>query len=116
MKKNKQPFDFDHHDLAGHASVDFAGRNDFAGFAEKLTGYNPLRYSPVALRLFMQKGEPVMTLYALDNSKKKIDGKLPVKKFKLKMQINELFAMIKKFDFTVSDGRYDIGDIVVTNK
>jgi hypothetical protein len=64
----------------------------------------------------MQKGEPVMTLYALDNTKKKENGKLPVKKFKLKMKISELFTMIKKFDFTVSDGRYNIGDILITNK
>src|SRR3954470_20447520 len=115
MKQSKQPFDYDHHDLAGHASVDFAGRTGFSAFAEKIAGYNPLRYSPVALRLFMQKGEPVMTLYALDNMKAKENGKLPVKKVKLKMKLNELFSFIKKFDFTVSDGRYDIRDIVVTN-
>jgi hypothetical protein len=116
MKKSKQPFDYDHHDLAGHASVDFAGRTDFNAFAEKLTGYNPLRFSPVALRLFMQRGEPVMTLYAVDNMNAKKNGKIPVKKFKLRMKFEELFSMIKKFDFTVSDGRYDIGDIIVTNK
>ena len=81
-----------------------------------MTGYNPIRYSPVALRMFMQKGEPVMTLYALDNMKRKNDGKLPVKKFKLRLKIEELFSMIKKFDFTVTDGKYDIGKILVVNK
>jgi hypothetical protein len=116
MKRNKQPFDYDHHDLAGHASVDFAGKTNFSAFAEKIAGYNPLRFSPVALRMFVQKGEPVMTLYALDNMKAKEDGKLPVKKFKLKMEWKKFFALIKKFDFTVSDGRYDLNDIVVTNK
>jgi hypothetical protein len=116
MKQSKQPFDYEHHDLAGHASVDFHGKNDFSSFAEKLTGYNPLRFAPVALRLYMQKGEPVVTLYALDNRKEKEKGKLPVKKFKLKISMQELFSMIKKFDFTVSDGKYDINEIVVTNK
>lgn len=116
MKQSKQPFDYNHHDLAGHASVDFAGRTDFSAFAQKIAGYNPLRYSPVAMRLFMQKNQPVVTLYALDNMKAKEKGKLPVKKFKLKMDMKEIFSMIKKFDFTVSDGRYDLRDIVVTNK
>lgn len=116
MKQKKQPFDYDHHDLAGHASVDFHGRMNFSSFAEKITGYNPQRFSPVAFRLFMQKGEPVLTLFALDNTKTKENGKLPVKKFKLKMNFNELFSFIKKFDFTVSDGKFDINDIVVTNK
>jgi hypothetical protein len=116
MKQKKQPFDYDHHDLSGHASVDFPGSTTFSTFAQRLTGYNADRFSPVALRVFVQKGQPVMTLYALDNSKKSEDGKIPVKKFKLKMDFAELFSMVKKFDFTVSDGMHDISEIVVTNK
>jgi hypothetical protein len=116
MKKNKQPFEKNEHDLTGHASVDFLGREDFSAFASKLTGYNPDRFAPVALRMFIQKGEPILTLYALDMNKEKTDGKLPVKKFKMKMELTEMLKMMKRFDFTVSDGKYDISDIVVTNK
>jgi hypothetical protein len=116
MKTKKQPFDYDHHDLAGHASIDFAGRNDFSSFAERITGYNPERFSPVALRMFVQKGQPILTLYALDKSKEAARGKIAVKKFKLRLAMHEILSMIKRFDFTVSDGKYDIRDIVVTNK
>jgi hypothetical protein len=115
MKKS-QPFERNQHDLSGHASVDFAGRDTFASFSEKLTGYNPERFSPVALRMFVQKGEPVFTLYAVDKSKKAEKGKLPVKKFKLRLSMIEMLTMIKRLDFTVTDGAYDLRDIVVTNK
>jgi hypothetical protein len=116
MKKSKQPFEKKQHDLTGYANVDFTGRDDFSAFATKLTGYNPSRFSPVALRMFIQKGEPILTLYALDKGKEEQKGKLPVKKFKLKMELEELLKMVKRFDFTVTDGNYDVSEIVVTNK
>lgn len=116
MKTSKQPFDTSNHDLAGFASVDFSGRNDFSSFAERLTGYNAARFSPVALRLFVQKGQPIITLYALDKSKEKVKGKLPVKKFKLRLPLAEVLTMIKRFDFTVTDGSFDLRDIIITNK
>ena len=118
MNRNKQPFDLKHHDLAGHASVDFHGRETFETFSERLTGFNPERFSPVALRLFVQKGEPIITLYALDKSKKDgaKKGTLPVKKFKAKIPLQEFLTLVKRFDFTVTNGEYDLEDIVVTNK
>lgn len=118
MKTQKQPFDFDHHDLAGHASLDFPGRVSFQDFAVRLTGYNPERFSPVALRFFIQKGEPVVTLYALDKTRNAKDdkGKVPVKKFKSKISVTELLMLVKKFDFTVSNGEYDLGELLVNKK
>jgi hypothetical protein len=118
MKTKKQPFDYEHHDLAGHASVDFPGRVSFQDFAVRLTGYNPDRFSPVALRFFVQKGEPVITLYALDKSAngKENKGKLPVKKFKSKVTLQDLLQLVKRFDFTVSDGEYDLSELLVKNK
>jgi hypothetical protein len=117
MKKKKQPFEKDHHDLSGYASVDFAGRVSFDAFASRLTGYNPERFEPVALRMFVQKGAPILTLYAVDKSKDgKEKGKLPVKKFKLKSDLAEVMSLIKRFDFTVTNGEYDISEMIVTNK
>lgn len=116
MKTRKQPFDYDHHDLAGHASLDFPGRVSFQDFAVRLTGYNPDRFKPVALRFFVQRGEPILTLYALDVTKEKLNGKLPVKKFKAKIPLSDLLILVKRFDFTVSDGEYDLKDLLVSNK
>jgi hypothetical protein len=120
MKKNKtQPFD-QHHDLSGYASIDLFNKDDFNSFAFKLTAYNADRFEPVALRVFFQRGNPVVTLYALDTFKQEQSNypkdKLPVKKFKLKLSWDEFIRHIKRFDFTVSNGAFDIENMLVMNK
>lgn len=116
MSKSNQPFEKDQHDLTGHASLDFSGRDTFSTFSQRLAGYSPERFAPVALRVFFQKGEPIVTLYAQDKMKKGERGKIPVKKFKIRISFDEFIGMVKRFDFTVSDGKFNIRDIVVTNK
>ena len=119
-KKNGIPFETREHDLTGFASVDFHSKSDFNSFASKLVEYNPNRFEPVALRVFVQNGEPVITLYALDTFKQEQSDfpldKLPVKKFKLKISWDEFFKYVKQFDFTVSNEAFDIKDILVVNK
>lgn len=114
------PFETRAHDLTGSASVDFYDKDDFNSFAAGLAKYNPNRFEPVAMRVFVQKGAPIVTLYALDTHKQELSDypadKLPVKKFKLKMSWEDFFMHVKKFDFTVSNEAFDLQDILVTNK
>jgi hypothetical protein len=116
----KQPFETDAHDLTGSAAVDFYDKDDFNTFAAQLAKYNPNRFDPVALRVFVQKGAPIVTLYALDTQKQEQSDypadKLPVKKFKLKISWAEFFKYVKRFDFTVSNQAFDLQDILVLNK
>ena len=119
MKKN-QSFEMKEHDLTGYASIDLFRKNDFNSLGERLTNYNPDRYEAVALRFFVQKGKPILTLYALDKFKQDQSNypkdKLPVRKFKLSIDWDEFLSKIKRFDFTVSNGAFDIKDILVINK
>ena len=112
MKKDL-PFEREKHDLTGNASVDLLRTDDFETFASKLTGFNRDRFSPVALRLYMHRRKPVVTLYALDKTKKKQGGKFQARKFKLRLGIEEMIKMIKSFDFTVSNGDYDLSKMHV---
>jgi len=112
MKKN-QPFEREKHDLTGNASVDLLHTDDFDSFALKLTGFNKDRFSPVALRMYMHRQKPVVTLYALDKTKKKERGRFQARKFKLRMGIDEMIKLINGFDFTVSNGSYDLSKMHV---
>jgi hypothetical protein len=117
---SRQPFETRAHDLTGSASLDFYDKDDFNSFAAGLAKYNPNRFDPVAVRLFVQKGAPIVTLYALDQQKQEQSdypaNKLPVKKFKLKLSWEEFFKYVKRFDFTVSNEAFDLRDILVLNK
>src|SRR5438045_680718 len=119
MKKRKQHFETDGHDLSGYASVDLY-KNDFNSFASKIAKYNPERFDAVALKVFMKNSKPVITLYALDkmyNAAKQLPKKkFPVKKFKLNIGLNDFISNIKQFDFVVSNGKYDVNEMVVENK
>ncbi len=120
MRKNKTPFAAKEHDLAGYAAINFYPKNDFLTFASGIAGFNISRHKPVALRMYSQKGEPVFTLYAIDllkqEDKSLPKGKVAVKKFKLSMSFDEFMSKIKSFDFTVTDGEFDIKDILVVKK
>jgi len=116
----KQPFDTRHHDLSGCANIDLFDKDDFNTLAEKITNYNPDRFDPVALRIFVQKGKPVITLYALDTYRQESPSvpknKLPVRKFKLKLSWDQFLSKVKRMDLTVTNDGYNLEDILVINK
>ena len=118
--KIKQPFERSEHDLTGMASIDLYRKDDFNSFAARFANYNPNRFDPVALRVFVQKGKPLITLFALDTYKQEQSrypvDKLPVKKFKLALGWDDFFKYIKRFDFTVSNEAFDLKNMLVTNK
>lgn len=119
MKKNAQPFETKGHDLSGNASLDVP-RKDFNLFASDLAKYNPDRFDAAAIKIFVSKGEFIVTIFAVDKFKQEQNDypkdKLPVKKFKLFLEWEEFISRIKNFDVVLSNGAYDIEDIVVQNK
>jgi hypothetical protein len=120
LEGGAQLFETRGHDLTGYASIDFYDKDDFNSFAASLAGYNPNRFEPVALRVFVQKGEPLVTLFALDTFRQERSNypanKLPVKKFRFALSWDNLFHYVKRFDFTVSNESYPIADMLVMNK
>ena len=119
--KKKQPFETDAHALTGKSSIDLFRKEDLNSLAQKLIpNYNPDRFDASALRFFVQKGEPVITLYAVDKVKQDDDdyphNKLPVKKFKIRIPFDEFVRHFKRFDVTLTNEAYDIGDMLVLNK
>jgi len=120
MKKN-QPFETKAHPLNGMGAMDLFRNEDLNSLASRLiTSYNPDRFDASALRLFVQKGTPVLTIYAVDKLKQEdksfAKNKLPVRKFKIKMPLEELMNHIKRFDVTLSNEAYDLQDMLVINK
>jgi hypothetical protein len=116
-----QPFETIGHDLSGQASLNFYDKDNFNTFAAKIAGYNPDRFDPVALKVYVEGSEVIVTLYAVDRSKQEQTDsfppdKLPVRKFKLEMNWLKFLSYIKQFDMVVSDGSFDIRDMVVVNK
>jgi hypothetical protein len=119
--KNKIPFETEKHSLTGNAAVDLFRKEDLNSLATRLiAGYNPDRLDAMGIRLFVQKDQPVITLYAVDKFRQDQNNypkdKLPVKKFKIKISFNEFLKHIKRFDFTLSNDAYDIKDMLVENK
>jgi hypothetical protein len=115
------PYETECHPLNGNAAIDLYPDEDLNALAVKLIkGYDTDRYDAAAIRLFVQKREPVITLYAVDKYRRDHDDfpkdKLPVKKFKMIIPFEEFLKHIKRFDFTISNGAYDIENILVTNK
>ena len=96
-----QPFETEEHELTGKAAMDLFRKDDFNTLALKLVeGYNPDRFDAAAIRVFVQKGAPVVTLYAVDKFKQDQDdypkNKLPVKKFKLKLSLEDFIRHFKR--------------------
>jgi hypothetical protein len=115
-----QPFETEEHDLTGHASVDFYNKGDFMVLAQKLiANYDPSRFEPFALRFFILRKKPIITFYAFDKSKKNkglFTDKLPAKKFKTTLSLEDFLALIKSIDFTVTNKIFDIKNMLVINK
>ncbi len=120
MRRNKSPFAGDKHDLSGYAAINFYEEHNFDSFASAVPGFNSSRHKLVALRMYVEEGEPVITVYATDLLSEGKSGipkdKIPVKKFKIELSFEEFMKRIKSFDFTVTDGKVDITDIQVVNK
>jgi hypothetical protein len=119
--KFTQPFDSKHHSLVGFAALDLYKKEDLNTLAVRfINGYNPDRFDAMALRFFVQKNEPVIVLYSVDTYKLEDDNyppdKLPVKKFRIRIPFDQLIRKIKRFDFTLSNDSYDIGDMLILNK
>jgi hypothetical protein len=120
MKTSDQPFETNGHALTGKASLDFVNREDFNTFALRITGYNPDRFDPVALKVFASLNNWIITLYALDKNRQQQEGapveKLPVKKFKMEMDSPTFLSCIRSFDLVVTNRAFDIDDIEVINR
>src|SRR5947209_8115352 len=102
-----QPFETNFHNLTGKAAIDFFPKEDFNSLIQKLvSNYNPDRFEATALRFFIQKGKPVVTIYAVDKFGQENNNypknKLPVKKFKINISFEDFFKHVKRLDFTVT--------------
>jgi hypothetical protein len=118
MDPKSQPFEINGHDLVGLTSLDFYDKDNFNTFAAKIANYDPMQFDPVALKVFFFEGNLIVTLYALDKTQEKSntpDAKLPVQKFKLDIPLHEFIKHVKHFDMVVSDGAYDLKDMLVVN-
>jgi hypothetical protein len=116
----EQPFEKREHGLTGYASLEFLKNGGFNELAAAIADYNPDRFDPVALKILAGGSGFIVTLYALDKSAREKsvipDDKLPVKKFKIEMEWQQLMQHIRQFDIIVSDEAYPISDILVLNK
>src|SRR5690242_1694852 len=104
--KKKQPFETEAHLLTGKSAMDLFRKEDLNSLAMKLIpNYNPDRFDASALRFFVQKGNPVVTLFAVDKQKQEGNQfpkqKIPVKKFKLKIPFEDFIRHFKRFDVTL---------------
>jgi hypothetical protein len=83
------------------------------------TDFDTRRFDIVAVRLFSGK-EHVLTVYAADkdNTSTTITpGRYPVKKFKFILSSpDEFYEVVEAFNFTVSNGEYQLDDMTVMNK
>jgi hypothetical protein len=121
FSRNPPPFETRMHSLSGYASMDLKSKEDLNSLALKFVErYNPDRFDAMALRMFIQGKEPSLYLYSVDKFKMEQDNypknKLPVKKFKLNITFEKLMHVVKRFDFTLGNDAYDIGDMLITNK
>ena len=119
--KNEIPFETKAHSMTGKGSIDFLGKDDLNTFATKLIpNFNPDRFDALGLRFYAYKDLPLITFYAVDKFKQEQENypkdKIPVKKFKLKMSFCDFLQHLKSFNLTLTNGNYDMEDILVMNK
>ena len=116
----EQPFETEGHDFSGMASLDLHDAQAFYDFLSKTANYDADRYDPIALKVFVSENHPTVTLYVLDKSAQEKDNypkdKLPTRKLKLQLSWSELFMFVRRFDLVVTNGGYNIADMVVINK
>lgn len=116
---NEQPFETEGHDFTGKASLDLHDQQAFYAFLASIAEYDPDRYDPVALKIYIAENHPVVTLYVLDKNAQESGeypkDKLPVRKLHLQLQWGELFSFVRSFDLVVTPGSYDVKDMRVIN-
>lgn len=115
----QQPFETRGHDFSGMASLDLHDQQAFYAFLSSVAEYDPDRYDPVALKIYITENHPSITLFVVDKNVQEAGdypkGKLPVRKLHLQLQWGELFSFIRRFDLVVSSGTYDVKDMLVIN-
>lgn len=116
-EKKMPPNETRYNDLAGIVSINLGEHEDFNIFASELAHYSPDRFKAIALKVFIEK-EPIITLYARDkwNSEPTVSGKMPVRKFKIRMGLEEFFKKMQQCNFLVTTGEVDIEDMEVVNR
>jgi hypothetical protein len=116
----EQPFETEGHDFSGLASLDLHDANGFYKFLATVADYDPDRYDPVAIKVFVAENHPTVTLFVVDKNEQEKNNhpkdKLPVRKLKLQLSWSELFSFVRRFDLVVSTGAYDIADMLVINE
>ena len=116
----EQPFETEGHDFSGMASLDLHDAPEFYTFLSSVAEYDPDRYDPVALKIYITENHPTVTLFVVDKTAQEQGtypkDKLPVRKLKLQLLWGELFSFIRRFDLVVSPGSYDIKDMLVINE
>lgn len=107
-------------DLSGFANAKFKEAETMDTICSSIIpDYNVERFEAIAMRVYLGK-ENIITIYALDKRRQEgtnfsID-KLPVKKFKVQMSINDLIEKFSNINFTIGNGNFDLNDIEVLNK
>jgi hypothetical protein len=116
---NAQPFETEEHDFSGMASLDLHDHQAFYTFLASIAEYDPDRYDPVALKVYVAGNQPSVTLFVLDKNAQETNeypkDKLPVRKLHLQLMWGELFSFIRSFSLVVTPGSYDVKDMLVIN-
>ncbi len=119
MKQSPQRFETTGHDLAGHASLEFHEHESMHSFVSLIPGLDFTRFEPVALKIFVSGDKPLIILYARlinPRDEHRIDGKVPVRKFKVPVTWQDLFKYVKSFDLIVHAGSFNIEDMEMDRK
>ena len=106
-------------EMYGQITAEFTGERLNALFEKHITGYDPLWFIVVAIRLFCAK-EIILTIYAEDKLSQNsglAKDKYPVKKFKKELRhTSEFFDFVQAFNLTVANPEYNIDDMEVMNR
>lgn len=117
MDRKLPPSETRYDDLVGVVSVLFKQKDNFNSLCQEIAGYDINQFEAVAFRVFIEN-KPIVTIYAIDkaHSKSVTEGKLPVRKFKKEIDLQDLFQRFGQINFTLTTGEYDLEDMEVTNK
>lgn len=118
--KGKEHFAAAMHDISGYAAADFIGDAGFDTLAESVPGYSAKRYQPVALRMYIENGSPVFTLFAYDREKQRPavmpEDRMPVKKFKFRMPMEDFLRQLRAFDCTLMIRGFNVANLWIENR
>lgn len=116
----EQPFETEGHDFSGMAALDLHDMQGFYKFLATVADYDPDRYDPVAIKVYVAENHPTVTLFVVDKNKQEENNypkdKLPVRKLRLQLSWSELFSFVRRFDLVVSTGVFDVKDMLVINE